>query len=104
MERNLLDPANDNAPSPWASLQVGDIALHVAGAVALIIWPLIWWPWGLVITMWESWLLRECAQRDSGHLLLALRSMPQWPLQKHLEWIVPGFATIAVIATWQFWR
>ncbi len=43
-----------------------------------------------------GWLLRELAQRNSGDIVAAIRSMPEWPLSKHVEWIAPTVAAVFV--------
>jgi hypothetical protein len=87
--------------STLRTLNWADIALHVAAALAMLAWPLMLGPWGLVPLVAEAWLLREAAQANSGNLIAAISSMPQWSLQKQMEWLAPTLAAAVAIAFWQ---
>lgn len=86
-----------------AHLDWADIGLHVAAALAMLGWPLLLGVWGLVPLVAEAWLLREAAQVNSGNLFVALKSMPQWSLQKQLEWLAPTLAAAVAVGLWQVW-
>ncbi len=51
---------------------------------------------GLVVAITWAWVMREAVQRDPHDILAALRTMPSWSLQAHLQWIAPGLAAALV--------
>ena len=67
----------------------GQIGLHFLGGFAMAYVGGGSGP-GMVAVVLAAWLLREAAQANPGHLLAALRGLPAWSLQKHLEWLAPG--------------
>lgn len=69
--------------------------LHAVAAAAMMAVSLIH-PIACGIMIGLGWLLRELAQRNSGDLVSAIRSMPEWPLSKHVEWIAPTGAAVFI--------
>lgn len=54
---------------------------------------------GVVIGL--MWLMRELAQRNSSDMIAAIKSMPTWSVNKHLEWLVPSFVSVLTGAMWR---
>lgn len=69
--------------------------LHAIAAAAMMAMALTG-RYGAAAVIGLGWLLRELAQKDSGNLIAALKSMPKWPWHKHAEWVVPTVAAVFV--------
>jgi hypothetical protein len=71
-----------------------DPILHAMAAL-IMTWAALQNPYLLALAIGFGWLLRELAQR--GDLIESIKSMPSWPVHKHVEWIAPLVAAFLVV-------